>query len=157
MDTNVDAVPSLTRCAECGMHCAPREFHPYAACLLFRACGNATEVRAHIATLRAPTAEQAEGVRSPWIDVADELPRSEWDKYYHDDFSAPVTVMIDYSGLVRRSEVTWRYSFAHGGWVNADLREGWKPSDYSDCGRVTHWAPLPEPLVAPAASAGDQS
>lgn len=61
--TNRDAVPSLTRCAECGMHCTPGEFHPYAACLLFRACGNATEVRAHIEALRAPTAEQADAVR----------------------------------------------------------------------------------------------
>jgi hypothetical protein len=44
------------------MHCTPGEFHPYAACLLFRACGNATEVRAHIAALRTPTAEQADHI-----------------------------------------------------------------------------------------------
>jgi hypothetical protein len=99
---------------------------------------------------------QEEAVRVTWISVDDEKPPAEWDKYYEDDFSAPVAVMIDYNGHVRRSEITWRYSFAHGGWVQADLREGWKPEDYSDCGRVTHWAPLPDPLTAPAASAGDQ-
>lgn len=100
---------------------------------------------------------QAEAVRVDWIAVGEQWPKAEWDKYYHDDFSAPVAVMIDYNGHVRRSEVTWRYSFAHGGWVHADLREGWKPDDYSDDGRVTHWAPLPEPLAAPASSAGDQT
>ena len=102
-------------------------------------------------------ARSGDDAAQSWINVADQLPRAEWDKYYQDDFSAPVVVMIDYKGHVRRSEITWRYSFAHGGWVHADLREGWKPDDYADDGRVTHWSPLPEPLAAPAASAGDQA
>lgn len=108
-----------------------------------------------IAERKSVAAAHEDPAASPWTAVGEQFPEAEWDKYYRDDFSAPVLVMIDYNGHVRRSEVTWRYSFAHGGWVHADLREGWKPSDYSDCGRVTHWAPLPEPLPS-APSNGDQ-
>lgn len=32
-------------CAECGMWCEPDEYHPYAACLMFKACGNSKTVR----------------------------------------------------------------------------------------------------------------
>ncbi len=113
-------------------------------------------LRALLAGRSGDDAAQADAVRVEWISVTDQLPRSEWDKYYHDDFSEPVAVMIDFEGAVRRSEMTWRYSFAYGGWVGAGLREGYKPSDYEDFGRVTHWSPLPAPLAAPAASAGDQ-
>ena len=44
-------------CAECGMVCEPREFHPYAACLMFRGCHDGDKVRANLAALaqQAPT------------------------------------------------------------------------------------------------------
>jgi hypothetical protein len=95
----------------------------------------------------APTAalEKGDG-RDAWISVDAEKPRAEWDKYYEDDFSEPVAVMIDYNGHHRRSEMTWRYSFAHGGWVIANLADGYMPSDYVEYGTVTHWAPLPAAL-----------
>lgn len=35
-------------CACCGMLCAPLEFHPYAACLMFKACSNGNTVRANL-------------------------------------------------------------------------------------------------------------
>lgn len=38
-----------TPCAGCGMQTnTPREYHPHAACLMFRACHNADEVRANL-------------------------------------------------------------------------------------------------------------
>lgn len=43
-----------TPCADCGMPCTPREYHPYAACLMFKACHNSDTVRANLATARAP-------------------------------------------------------------------------------------------------------
>ena len=42
-----------TECVQCGMVCAPNEYHPYAACLMFKACKDGTSVRANLAALRA--------------------------------------------------------------------------------------------------------
>ncbi len=40
---------NLTQCARCGMLTAGvKEFHPYAACLMFKACGNGKTVRANL-------------------------------------------------------------------------------------------------------------
>ena len=41
-----------TECAQCGMVCAPNEYHPYAACLMFMACKDGTYVRANLAEVR---------------------------------------------------------------------------------------------------------
>jgi hypothetical protein len=52
----------MITCQECGMVTkSAGEYHPYAACLLFRACGNGNEVRAHLAAVQAEraTAEQS--------------------------------------------------------------------------------------------------
>jgi uncharacterized lipoprotein YajG len=32
-------------CQECGMACEPGEYHPYAACLMFKGCHNGDTVR----------------------------------------------------------------------------------------------------------------
>ncbi|MEZ7198155.1 hypothetical protein [Pseudodesulfovibrio karagichevae] len=40
-----------TRCQECGMPVKAGEFHPYAACLMFKACHNSTDVRGNLAAL----------------------------------------------------------------------------------------------------------
>ncbi|MDH4319369.1 MAG: hypothetical protein OEV64_13330 [Desulfobulbaceae bacterium] len=45
----------MERCAECGMACGPREYHPYAACLMFRACLNPEIVRANLEFIRKDT------------------------------------------------------------------------------------------------------
>lgn len=39
-------------CAECGMHCSVGEYHPYAACLMFKACHNSETVRANLDFVR---------------------------------------------------------------------------------------------------------
>ena len=41
-----------TECAKCGMVCAPNEYHPYAACLMFMACKDGPYVRANLAEVR---------------------------------------------------------------------------------------------------------
>ena len=38
-------------CAECGMSVRAGEFHPYAACLMFKACGNPKTVKANLDAL----------------------------------------------------------------------------------------------------------
>lgn len=38
-------------CRECGMPCTPTEYHPYAACLMFRGCHNSKVVRENLRPL----------------------------------------------------------------------------------------------------------
>jgi hypothetical protein len=39
-------------CQECGMPCEPAEYHPYGACLMFKACLNSATVRASLDAIR---------------------------------------------------------------------------------------------------------
>lgn len=39
-------------CGECGMPCTSGEYHPYAACLMFKACHNSETVRANLDAVR---------------------------------------------------------------------------------------------------------
>lgn len=41
----------LWTCQDCGMACATREFHPFAACLMYRECGDARTVRTNLAAV----------------------------------------------------------------------------------------------------------
>jgi len=43
---------SMTPCADCGMPCKPGEYHPFAACLMFKACHNSDTVRANLETVQ---------------------------------------------------------------------------------------------------------
>lgn len=45
-------IEELLPCAECGMPCSPKEYHPYAACLMFKACHNSETVRANLDFVR---------------------------------------------------------------------------------------------------------
>lgn len=49
MTADVELLP----CAKCGMPCRAGEYHPFAACLMFKACHNSETVRANIAPLQA--------------------------------------------------------------------------------------------------------
>lgn len=46
----------LMPCLDCGMWCTPGEYHPFAACLMFRACNDSGMVRANLPNVR-PTAQ----------------------------------------------------------------------------------------------------
>ena len=35
-------------CGDCGMMCSATEYHPYAACLMFKGCGDAQVVRENL-------------------------------------------------------------------------------------------------------------
>ena len=51
-------------CAECGMGCNAGEYHPYAACLMFKQCRNSETVRANLAAVRADRQQgRVEGLR----------------------------------------------------------------------------------------------
>lgn len=46
-----EEVATFAPCGTCGMPCAPGEFHPYAACLMFCGDGSAVVVRANLAAV----------------------------------------------------------------------------------------------------------
>ena len=52
-------------CAECGMGCNAGEYHPYAACLMFKQCRNSETVRANLQDVRDDSYQQGrvEGLR----------------------------------------------------------------------------------------------
>lgn len=54
----MQADTTLAPCGECGMPCTRAEYHPYAACLMFKACQNSDTVRANLQALRAQAAPQ---------------------------------------------------------------------------------------------------
>jgi hypothetical protein len=49
----------MRECKECGMLVEPGEYHPYAACLMFKACGDASVVRANLVAVLAEGYERA--------------------------------------------------------------------------------------------------
>lgn len=50
--------PNLSACAECGMAVSPGEYHPFAACLMFKGCHDGDQVRANLAAVRGHAAQQ---------------------------------------------------------------------------------------------------
>jgi hypothetical protein len=54
--------PSMAPCADCGMPCSPNEYHPYAACLMFKACHDGEQVRANL------NATRLDGYNKGWDD-----------------------------------------------------------------------------------------
>lgn len=60
-------------CGTCGMPCTPGEYHPYAACLMFKACHNSETVRTNLEAVRAtPPAVAGEPV-AWWIPKAEQF------------------------------------------------------------------------------------
>lgn len=61
--TPVPTDVAMEPCTCCWMPCAPGEYHPYAACLMFKACNNSETVRANLDDVRraqpAPAASPA--------------------------------------------------------------------------------------------------
>ena len=47
-----------TVCIECGMVCEAVEYHPYAACLMFKQCLNSETVRANLQAVRDDSYQQ---------------------------------------------------------------------------------------------------
>ena len=47
-----------TVCIECGMMCEAVEYHPYAACLMFKQCLNSETVRANLQAVRDDNYQQ---------------------------------------------------------------------------------------------------
>ena len=41
----------IVRCAECGMETKPDDYHPYAACLMFKACHSSVTVSVNLAAV----------------------------------------------------------------------------------------------------------
>lgn len=72
------------------MQCTPGEYHPYAACLMFRACGDSTVVRANLDAVRAQPTPPAvvepltyERIMAAWNAQADE--HNQWDELGEDE------------------------------------------------------------------------
>jgi len=47
-----------TKCAECGMGCKAGDYHPYAACLMFKACHDSETVMDNLRAIGASTYHQ---------------------------------------------------------------------------------------------------
>lgn len=121
---------ALHPCGECGMPCSPGEFHPYAACLMFKACKSSVVVRAN---LNALAAHEAGCVMVP------------------DDWRPIETAPKDGTRIILGNE--------HGTWVGefvAVYGSGYVPSEPwhsamlnvrhmpRGCSLIpTHWMPLP--------------
>lgn len=56
---------ALVACGECGMPCRASEYHPMAACLMFKACHNSDQVRANLGAIVADANAFAAALRSP--------------------------------------------------------------------------------------------
>lgn len=59
-------------CAECGMVCNAGEYHPYAACLMFKHCRNSETVRANLQAVRQQG--RVEGLREASRKASDAVP-----------------------------------------------------------------------------------
>lgn len=46
--TAPDLIAELSPCGDCGMPCEQNEYHPYAACLMFKTCHNSDTVRGNL-------------------------------------------------------------------------------------------------------------
>lgn len=68
----------MDTCQECGMTVESGEYHPYAACLMFKACGNADTVRGNLQDVldhvRNAVLEEA-------MKVCEEISRDKWNLY----------------------------------------------------------------------------
>ncbi|WP_175806634.1 hypothetical protein [Burkholderia cenocepacia] len=51
----------LKPCDECGMPCRAGEYHPYAACLMFKACHNGDTVRGNLQDVMDAALAQRQG------------------------------------------------------------------------------------------------
>lgn len=60
----------LQPCAECGMPNQAGEYHPYAACLMFKACRDAGVVRANLDAVIAHGYQLASEARVPYAQSA---------------------------------------------------------------------------------------
>ncbi|NBI44939.1 hypothetical protein [Burkholderia sp. ISTR5] len=65
----------LSDCAECGMPCASGEYHPHAACLMFKGCHDSTTVRAGLAAIREHALSASP---APAISESDDAARLDW-------------------------------------------------------------------------------
>jgi hypothetical protein len=63
----------MIECKECGMLVEPGEYHPYAACLMFKACGDGSVVRANLVAVLAEGYERASEIHAAISDGSDAL------------------------------------------------------------------------------------
>ena len=70
-----------TVCIECGMVCEAVEYHPYAACLMFKQCHNSETVRANLQAVRDDSYQQGrvEGLRESMDDLRKRMDRDDGD------------------------------------------------------------------------------
>lgn len=70
---------AMQPCCFCGMPCAANEYHPYAACLMFKACQNAETVRANLDDVRRAVPAHAQVGAVPLTDEQlAEMMRETW-------------------------------------------------------------------------------
>ncbi|MBR8279749.1 hypothetical protein [Burkholderia vietnamiensis] len=128
----------MTPCAECGMPCRTGEYHPYAACLMFKACNNSDTVRGNLQDV-LDAGRRTTPDRDAWQPI-ETAPK----------FGDPIDIWGRYG---RTPNCVWGKPTYVGGvrWVHE--------AGYDSNGPVfeivvdpTHWMPLP---AAPTSDKGD--
>ena len=116
-------------CGECSMLCDPKEYHPYAACLMFKACHNSETVRANLEAVRGSPVVAVEPQPSA------EGPPELWLQLHCDCLPHERLEPVDYTG----GDVTWCWHAIHSDdvrYVRADLATTPQPTQ-PQAGAVT--------------------
>jgi len=121
-------------CGDCGMPCAPGEYHPYAACLMFKACHNSDTVRGNLQAVLddggASQRTEQQAAAEPVTEFEKTFPDHIWlDAGEAMEFAEPGDTFRDLH------EVTWSEDNATGfgvKYVRADLANPPAASDPID-------------------------
>ena len=95
------------KCQECGMECEPKEYHPYAACLMFKQTGSKAQVRGNLNAV----VEYGKQLQQPSdSSIENESMRVKFDRWY----ASP------------RGEAQFELGMHYLGWAYICYAEGYK-------------------------------
>lgn len=78
----------MALCDQCGMDCSAGAYHPFAACLMYKACGNEATVAANLAAVEGHGAEAEKDRLRPLLKRC--LAELEYFKAKYSEFRPPL-------------------------------------------------------------------
>lgn len=146
----------LKPCGDCGMPVAAGEYHPFAACLMFKACGNSDTVRANLAAVRldataefAKTMSELESASQPgggWQPIETAPKDGTRILARNDSYGTRETYWCLYGDGSIAKQLFVQGKGPDGSWEWSEPQNFWASSWVP-----THWMPLPD---APSAGNG---